>query len=66
MKIGYANVDDYKFGRWTMFDLISSVYYGKGCYFIQDDGTVYSRISSSYLDTIDEAVDEFLGYMEGE
>lgn len=61
-----AYENGYEFGRWTMFKLISSVYYGKDCYFTQDNGTIYSRISSSYLANIDEAVKEFLGYMEGE
>ena len=53
----------YKFGQWTMFRLISSVYYGKECYFKQDNGVIYSRISSSYLANIDEAVNEFLDYI---
>ena len=61
-----AYEEGHKSGRWTMFDLISSVYYGKNCYFIQDDGTVYSRISSSYLANMGRAVSEFLDYMEGE
>lgn len=43
---------------WNVFDLISSVWYGKGAYFRQDDGTVYSRVSCEYL-TFDQAVDEF-------
>jgi len=43
---------------WEIFDLISSVWYGKGAYFQQDDGTVYSRVSGDYL-SFDQAVDEF-------
>lgn len=58
-----AYEEGYKSGRWTMFNLISSVYYGKECYFIQDDGTIYSRISSSYLANIARAVSEFLDYI---
>ena len=60
------DVASYAFGRWTMFKLISSRYYGKECYFMQYDGVVYSRISSSYLANMNEAVKEFLGYMGGE
>ena len=43
---------------WELFDLLSSAWYGKGCYFKQDDGTVYSRASCQYL-SIDQAIDEF-------
>lgn len=41
-------IASYEFGQWEMFKRISSVYYGKECYFLQDNGTVYSRISSAY------------------
>lgn len=48
-----------KEGEWDMFDLISSAYYGKGMYFKQDNGTVYSRHSGEYM-TVDEAIEEFI------
>lgn len=44
--------------KWELFDLLSSAWYGKGAYFKQDDGTVYSRMSSEYL-SFDQAIDEF-------
>lgn len=44
--------------EWELFDLLSSAWYGKGCYFKQYDGTVYSRASCQYF-TFDQAIDEF-------
>lgn len=54
-----------KEGEWDMFDLISSAYYGKGMYFKQDNGIVYSRHSGDYM-TIDEAIREFISLIDGE
>ena len=51
---GYAD------GEWEMFSLITSVFYGKGCYFLDDDGMVYSRLSGKTLRSIDEALNEWL------
>ena len=51
---GYAD------GEWELFTLITSAYYGKEYYFIQDDGLVYSRASCKYMKK-DDAVREFLG-----
>lgn len=50
---GYAD------GEWELFTLITSAYYGKEYYFIQDDGTVYSRASCKYMKK-DDAISEFL------
>lgn len=44
---------------WEMFELITSVYYGKQYYFLQDDGLVYSRASHKCM-TEDAAITEFL------
>lgn len=44
--------------EWELFDLLSSAWYGKACYFKQDDGTVYSRISGQYL-SFEQVIDEF-------
>lgn len=44
--------------EWDSFDLLSSAWYGKGCYFKQEDGTVYSRVSGECM-TFDQAIDEF-------
>lgn len=46
--------------KWNVFDLLSSAWFGKRCYFKQDDGTVYSRASGEYL-SFDQALDEFAG-----
>lgn len=51
---GYAD------GKWEMFSLITSVFYGKGCYFLDGDGMVYSRWSGKTLRNIDEALNEWL------
>ena len=53
-----------KDGEWEMFDLISSAYYGKGMYFKQDNGTVYSRYSCKYM-SVDEAIREFISLIDG-
>lgn len=50
---GYAD------GEWELFTLITSAYYGKQYYFLQDDGLVYSRASKKYM-TEDAAITEFL------
>lgn len=50
----------YEKGEWDMFSLITSVWHGKEYYFLQDDGSVYSRESGKCL-TKAEAYDEFLG-----
>lgn len=52
-------MNEYEQGRWSMFLLISSYYYGKQYYFYQYDGTVYSRKSEKYI-SVSEAYNEFL------
>ena len=52
----------YKDGQWEVFSLITSVYFGKGYYFKERHGMVYSRHSHEYL-TFDEALDEFLDHI---
>lgn len=49
----------YEKGEWDMFSLITSAWHGKEYYFLQDDGSVYSRESGKCL-TKNEAYDEFL------
>lgn len=44
---------------WEVFSLITSTWYGKECYFIQNDGNVYSRLSGRHMTRV-EAVNEFL------
>lgn len=45
-------------GQWEMFVLLSSAFWGKQYYFMQDNGLVYSRESGKYM-TFDDAVVEF-------
>jgi len=52
-----------KKGEWEMFDLISSAYYGKGMYFKQNNGMVYSRYSGKYM-SFDEAIREFVSLID--
>ena len=53
----------YEQGEWNMFRIITSCEYGKECYFLQDDGTVYSRRSCKYMTKM-EAINEFVSAME--
>ena len=54
----------FKAGQWDMFKLISSIYLGKEYYFEQDDGTVYSRLTCSYLPSKEMAINEFLNLID--
>lgn len=49
----------YQKGEWDMFELITSVYYGKQYYFPEQDGTVYSRASHKTMSR-EKAIQEFL------
>lgn len=57
--VPYINADEYNKGQWDMFELITNAYFGKQYYFPQDDGTIYSRYSDTYI-TKEEAVKQFL------
>lgn len=46
-------------GEWDMFELITSAWYGKQCYFLEDNGMVYSRLSARCMSEHD-ALMEFL------
>ena len=46
-------------GQYEMFELITSAYYGKQYYFLQDNGMVYSRACGKEI-TFSEAVSEFM------
>lgn len=56
---------EFERGEFEMFELITSVYYGKQYYFLQDNGMVYSRESGKEM-VMDDAVSEFLRIWEGE
>jgi len=49
---------EYERGLWEMFSMITSVYWGKQYYFMEDNGLVYSRDSGKYM-TFADAVCEF-------
>ena len=49
----------YKKGEWDMFQLITSIYYGKQCYFLESSGIVYSQNSHQTLKSKEEAYKEF-------
>lgn len=51
-------------GRWDMFHLMTSVLYGKECYFRQDNGVIYSRASGKYLKDFEEAYREWQSDVE--
>ena len=53
-----AYIQHLEMREWDLFDLITSAWFGKRCYFQQDDGTVYSRASGEYM-SFDQAIDEF-------
>lgn len=52
----YTN--DYQQGRWDMFETFSTIEYGKQCYFLQDNGIVYSRRTGKHM-SFDDAINEF-------
>ena len=47
-------------GEWSMFERITSAYYGKQCYFPEPNGTVYSRLYGETLDSKEYAYKEFI------
>lgn len=51
-------------GEWSAFLWFSNAYHGKQYYFLQDDGTVYSRESGKYM-SVHEAMIEFAKTLEG-
>lgn len=49
---------EYEKGQWDMFVLLSSAWWGKQYYFLQDNGIACSRKSGKYMSR-DEAYIEF-------
>lgn len=45
--------------EWDIFEMLSTAFYGKKYYFLQYDGTIYSRKCDKYL-TRNEAILEFM------
>ena len=56
--------DAYKQGEWDMFELITSVEYGKQRFFDDYHGTVYDRDKGDHLKDRDAAIDRFLEEIE--
>lgn len=54
-----SDVHDRNVGEWDMFELITSVYFGKQYYFVEENGIVYSRSTHKHM-TKDDAIREFL------
>lgn len=52
-------------GVYSALTWLSSVYHGKQYYFLQDDGTIYSRDSGRCM-TLEDAMDEFAKRLEDE
>ena len=42
----------YSQGQLDMLNTLALHYYGKQMYFLQDDGTIYSRVSCKYMNQI--------------
>lgn len=55
--------DAFECGEWSMFKHITNVYFGKEYYFLETDGTVYSRLSHKTLADKKTAYNEFLEYV---
>lgn len=57
-------VSQQKIGEWNMFVLLSSAWYGKQCYFEQDNhlGTVYSKLSGETM-SMEEAIKQFMRWI---
>lgn len=51
-------MSEYEKGEWDMFVLLSSAWWGKQYYFLQDNGIAYSRESGKYMSR-EEAYTEF-------
>lgn len=52
----------YERGEWDMFELISSITYGKQMYALEENGMVYSRQSHGYM-TVEKAYKEYMDYI---
>ena len=58
--IHQAYEDGFADGEWDMFETISSMIYGKQCYFLEETGIVYSRLTRKYLPSKEDAYKEFI------
>ena len=58
--------NDFDRGEWSMFKRMTNVYFEKEYYFLEEDGTVYSRYSHKTLADKKEAYNEFFRIFSGE
>ena len=58
-------MSQYEQGQWDMFVAITSAEYGKQCYFLDDNGFVYSRRTCKTL-SVEDAYKEFFDWIESE
>ena len=52
----------FKDGQWEVFELITSTYFGKQYYFLENDERIYIRYSQKYM-SLDEAISEFCAFI---
>ena len=56
---GIGEALDYEDGEWDMFELITTAYYGKQMYFLENNNIAYSRVSNKAM-MVGDAVQEFI------
>ena len=56
----------YEMGAWDMFKLITSTEYGKECYSLESNGTVYCRRNRKHLLSKEDAINDYIDYLNGE
>lgn len=55
--------NDFAGGEWSMFKQITDVYFQKEYYFLEKNGTVYSRLSHQTFANKESAYNEFFEYL---
>ena len=51
--------NDYERGEWSMFKRFTNAYFEKECYFLHENGVVYSRLTHQMLGNKEMAYNEF-------
>lgn len=52
------SITEYERGEFDVLDLLAAAWHGKQYYFLQNDGSVYSRDSGKDM-SLDDAISEF-------
>lgn len=55
---------DFERGEWLMFKRMTNCYFEKEYYFLAENGTVYSRLSTQTLADKETAYNEFFRYLQ--